>query len=141
MSGSYIPLEIRTRLIEISKNRCEYCCTQALIIDMSLEVEHIVPQSLEGESEFENLCLASPNCNRYKGVRINFLDKETGTIVPLFNPREQKWEEHFRWGSDGIYINGTTPTGRATVEALNMNNTFVVRARRVWVAQGWHPPK
>ncbi|RLT34340.1 MAG: HNH endonuclease, partial [Chloroflexi bacterium] len=30
--------------------------------------------------------------------------------------------------------------GRATVEALQMNNQTVVKARRRWVIGGWHPP-
>jgi len=30
---------------------------------------------------------------------------------------------------------------RATVEALQMNNPTVVRARRRWASAGWHPPE
>jgi hypothetical protein len=35
---------------------------------------------------------------------------------------------------------GLTPTGRATIVTLQMNNPAIVRARRRWVSAGWHPP-
>jgi len=30
--------------------------------------------------------------------------------------------------------------GRATVAALNLNNPYIVPARRLWVLAGWHSP-
>jgi hypothetical protein len=36
---------------------------------------------------------------------------------------------------------GRTPIGRATVEALRLNNEFIVIARQFWVEAGhWPPP-
>jgi len=68
-------------------------------------------------------------------------DEATTHYVPLFHPRQQRRGEHFTWQQNGLYIVGLTPTGRATVAALQMNNPFVVRARQVWVETGWHPPQ
>jgi hypothetical protein len=64
----------------------------------------------------------------------------TGEIVPLFNPRQQRWSEHFAWSADGTQITGLTIIGRATVVALQMNNATIIPARRRWAAAGWHPP-
>jgi hypothetical protein len=61
-------------------------------------------------------------------------------VVPLFNPREQRWSAHFAWTDGGVRIRGLTPTGRATMEALRLNNPYIVPARRLWVVAGWHPP-
>jgi hypothetical protein len=61
--------------------------------------------------------------------------------VELFNPRQNVWKEHFRWGPDGTPILGLTPTGRATVGALRLNNEVAVEVRRNWVLAGWHPPE
>jgi len=36
---------------------------------------------------------------------------------------------------------GTTPTGRATIEALQLNRGGVVNLRRLLYAVGEHPPK
>jgi len=68
------------------------------------------------------------------------LDAHTGENVPLFNPRRQRWEDHFEWHRNGAEIVGLTTVGRATIDRLQMNNTFIIRARNVWIAGGWHPP-
>jgi len=60
--------------------------------------------------------------------------------VPLFNPRSQRWSDHFRWSDDGIRIIGLTPAGRGTVLASRLDNEFILPARRHWVQAGWHPP-
>ena len=41
----------------------------------------------------------------------------------------------------GLTEEDNTPTGRATVAALNLNRLSLVKARQAWVAAGWHPPK
>jgi hypothetical protein len=45
------------------------------------------------------------------------------------------------WSADGLQIVGRTPTGRATVAALQLNNVIAVTVRRSWIAAGWHPPQ
>lgn len=105
-----------------------------------MHVEHIVPLATGGTSDEENLWLACPLCNGYKGIRTYFTDPETGEEAPLFNPRRQVWSEHFRWSDNSVEIIGLTPCGRATVIALKLNNESFTRARRRWVLAGWHPP-
>lgn len=138
---TYISRELRQRVADAAKHRCGYCQTQEAVIGMPLEIEHITPEVAGGTSDEENLWLACPRCNRYKGMQIGFIDEITGEQAPLFHPRQQRWSEHFAWEQDGLYIVGLTPTGRATVTALQMNNPFVVYSRRVWISWGWHPPK
>jgi hypothetical protein len=105
-----------------------------------MHIEHIIPIAAGGQSVEENLWLACPLCNGYKGIQTHAHDPETGQVVALFNPRRQAWNEHFRWKDDGVEILGLTPCGRATVIALKLNNESVTRARRRWVLAGWHPP-
>ena len=62
-------------------------------------------------------------------------------IDHMFNPRRQIWQKHFAWTAEGDRIIGLTAIGRATVIALNLNRPSLVKARQVWVAAGWHPPK
>ena len=52
----------------------------------------------------------------------------------------QRWTEHFRWEENGLLIVGVTPTGRATVNAVQLNRAPLVNSRRLWVSAGWHPP-
>jgi hypothetical protein len=106
-----------------------------------MHIEHIVPLSRGGSSDETNLWLACAWCNSYKGTKTHAEDPMTGKDVPLFNPRTQRWQDHFRWSEDGLRIIGLTSTGRATVLALQLNNEFILPARRHWVLAGWHPPR
>ncbi len=67
------------------------------------------------------------------------VDPMTRAQVSIFNPRVQKWEEHFRWARDQHTIIGRTPVGRVTIVALNMNSELRREARRVWFDIGLLP--
>jgi 5-methylcytosine-specific restriction endonuclease McrA len=103
----------------------------------SMHVEHINPN---GGDDPENLCLVCPTCNLSKARATSALDPITGMIVPLFHPRRQQWQEHFRWIENARRVQGLTPTGRATVERLRMNQEQLVVARALWVKAHCHPP-
>jgi hypothetical protein len=104
------------------------------------EFEHIIPRSTGGRTEFENLCLSCPTCNRYKANCTASLDPITQQDVALFHPHRNDWADHFAWNDDATAIIGLTPAGRATIEALRMNRTQMIRLRRMWHAMGEHPP-
>jgi hypothetical protein len=140
MSKANIPLIVRQRVEAAARHQCGYCQTQAAIIGMPLEIDHLLPEALGGSSEEANLWLACPRCNLYKGAQTGAIDEVTGEWTPLFNPRLQPWHEHFSWIQGGLYIVGQTPVGRVTVMALQMNNPFVVRARYLWISWNEHPP-
>ncbi len=106
-----------------------------------MEIDHIIPESLGGPTERENLWLACSMCNDHKGNRIAAADPATGEIVRLFNPRGQNWSEHFAWNAGADMIIGKTAVGRATVFAIRLNRVELVEARRGWVVAGWHPPR
>jgi len=103
-------------------------------------IDHIIPRSMGGGGNRTNLAASCYRCNEFKGVRINAIDPLTEVLVSLFHPRQQIWTENFAWTEEGIIIAGLTPTGRATVNALKLNNKYVVESRRIWVAENWHPP-
>jgi hypothetical protein len=129
------------RWLQTLGERCEYCGTSEWVTGVPLEVDHIRPLSRRGATNRSNLCRACSSCNAYKGDQTRGRDPITDKRVALFNPRRQRWADHFRWSEDGVQIVGLTPCGRVTVEALKMNNPQIVRARRLWASVGWHPPK
>jgi hypothetical protein len=139
MSPATIPRKLRGWLTTLGE-RCEYCRTSEWVTGIPLEVDHIRPRSQGGETSESNLCRACSTCNTNKGDRTWAVDPTTGQRTSLFNPRQQQWAEHFAWNADGTQIMGLTTCGRATVEALSLNNPRIVRARRLWVTAGWHPP-
>src|SRR6266508_111542 len=117
MSGRYIPTSLRERVAEQARHRCGYCLTAELIVGAQMEIDHIIPRARGGPTTEDNLWLACSPCNDFKGDRVAALDPESGLIVSLFNPRRQRWHEHFAWTPAGDRILGRTPTGRATARA------------------------
>jgi hypothetical protein len=140
MSTSYIPKALRELVAAQARYRCGYCLTQELIVGTPMDVEHIIPEALNGLTEESNLWLACSVCNKCKGDRLAARDPVTDELVPLFDPRRQVWNEHFAWIEQGLLVVGLTPMGRATVVVLHLNRQALVRSRRLWVSAGWHPP-
>lgn len=139
MSQRAIPKSLR-RWLDSLGERCEYCRTSEWVTGIALDVDHIRPRARGGTTRKANLCRACSACNTYKSDQTHALDPVTGQRVRLYNPRRQKWSEHFAWSDDGAFLIGRTTPGRATIEALQMNNPRIVRARRLWARFGWHPP-
>ena len=108
--------------------RCEYCrLPQASAPFLTFHIEHIQARQHAGKDDPANLALACPHCNRFKGPNLSAIDPDTGTLVPLFNPRAHLWEDHFAF--DGVVIVGRTPLGRATARLLNMNEEAWIEMR------------
>ena len=120
-----------------AEGRCEYCRVHQDDFDFfTFHVEHIIPRQHGGTDDPENLCLACRECNSAKGTNLAGLLR--GKIVPLFHPRRQVWSDHFRWR--GRMVVGLTPTGRATITALQMNRPSILFIRHEESERGRHPP-
>lgn len=140
MSDGHIPAEVRRLVRAQAGDRCGYCLSPQHLVLGWLEIEHIIPAARGGSDDEHNLWLGCRMCNAYKGTQADGLDVETGSRVPLFDPRRQRWAEHFAWSQDGSQVLGRSACGRATVVALHLNNVIAVMVRREWVSAGWHPP-
>lgn len=140
MSRSSISEAVRVRVRQRASNRCGYCLAPQHLVLGWLEVEHIIPLGANGTDDEENLWLSCRLCNVYKSAQTQATDPMTGDFAQLFDPRRQLWAEHFEWSEDGIRVTGRTTIARATVLALQLNNSIAVMVRREWVRAGWHPP-
>jgi 5-methylcytosine-specific restriction endonuclease McrA len=88
---------VREFVRERAGNRCEYCLLEQKHLPFStFQVEHIIPRKHGGDDAPVNPALACDRCNSHKGTNLTGIDPETGEIVPLCNPRQHLWEEHFR---------------------------------------------
>lgn len=124
--------------------RCEYCHYLELLSSAPLSIDHIQPQSLGGTGDADNLALACRRCNERRYNFTSAIDPETESEVPLFNPRQQQWCEHFIWSADALRIVGKTSIGRATCNRLDLNDErreepFIQNARRLWAQGRLHP--
>jgi hypothetical protein len=122
-----IPASLRRLVIQRADNRCEYCGISQIGQVATFHIDHIVPVIAGGETIAENLALACVSCSLRKGARQNLEDSETGEVVSIFNPRQQVWKEHFDW--NGVQVVGLTATGRATVQALDLNRSTMLAIR------------
>lgn len=139
--SAYLSAPVREQVRRRAGQQCEYCHSVEWLTGQRYEIDHILPRQRDGASTLDNLCLACPSCNRYKQALVEAIDPAHGERVSLYHPRLQRWSEHFRWNDDTTQIVGITPTGRATVGALMMNNSIVVAARSFWSNTGEHPPQ
>ena len=126
------PLELR------AAGRCEYCRMHQSLQGATFHVEHIIPRSRAGPSTLENLAWACPSCNLHKSNRVLVQSPDGGVMVPLFNPRTDNWDDHFRW--DGYNITGLTPVGAATVAALVLNHDRRIKIRQAEELFNLFPP-
>jgi hypothetical protein len=99
---------------------CEYCGLSAEGQAATFHVDHILPQVAGGLTVSENLTLACIHCSLRKGSRRTASDPLSGATVPLFHPRLDTWAGNFRWA--GVKLIGRTPTGRASVAALDLDS-------------------
>lgn len=135
-----MPSAPRASVAAADGQRCAYCRSSEEVTGHPLEIDHIMPLVAGGSSDFENLCLACGPCNRAKARQTRAIDPLSGDQVPIYHPRQMVWAEHFAWSFNGLYVEGLTATGRATVVALRLNRPLIVTARERWQHAGWHPP-
>jgi len=137
---TYVSESLRHRIDEADRRRCCYCLTAEANSGTRLTCDHITPVSKGGETTFENVCLACSACNEHKSNTTHAVDPISGEIVSLFNPRTERWSDHFAWSTDATRVEGRSPVGRATVTALRLNHPLIVTVRARWARVGWHPP-
>ncbi|MFN0120714.1 MAG: HNH endonuclease [Blastocatellia bacterium] len=116
-----------------ARHGCEYCQTQWKYTAGRFSIEHVIPRSRGGQNDAENLALACQHCNNHKYNNTEGCDPATMESAPLFNPRTQRWRDHFEWDSDYRFVIGLTPTGRATVQTLQLNRECLLNWR--WAAR------
>jgi hypothetical protein len=141
MAHEAIPRAVRRQVRDRAGDRCEYCRHPASYSCAPFVCEHVRPRVLGAGSTAEELAWACPACNGHKYDKTRSRDPQTGRIVPLFNPRRQRWSRHFAWRTDFLQIEGRTATGRATVAALHLNGPALINLRRALRTVGAHPPE
>lgn len=119
---SDLATEVRRRAAGL----CEYCRIPEAAFRRPFHIEHVIARQHGGETELDNLALACWACNLKKGPNLTGIDPQSKRITPLFDPRKDRWEDHFAFSvgtsvADGIEIRGLSDIGRATVIVLGMN--------------------
>jgi HNH endonuclease len=140
MPKFYISNSLKEAVVLRASNCCEYCKSQDKYSPSSFTIDHIIPESLDGTSIFENLAYACFLCNRLKSNKIKTFDELSEKWIPLFNPRTDTWDEHFAWNQDATLIIGITIIGRCCVKELKLNREKLIEYRNCIIPFGTHPP-
>jgi HNH endonuclease len=140
MPREYIPVALKQEVFNRAQGTCEYCRSLAKFSPTNFVIEHIIPISRGGATTADNLALACQSCNNHKYNKTAAIDPMSNQLVPLFHPRQMRWEEHFTWSDETTLMFGITPTGRATVALLRVNRAGVMNLRQILHERGLHPP-
>ena len=141
MAKTGIPTAVQELVKKRAKGFCEYCIIPANFSPDTFPFDHIIPISLGGTSDSDNLAQTDGGCNGHKHNKTHHFDPLTHQFVRLFHPRKDKWHDHFQWNEDETIIIGTTPIGRATADLLQVNRPSNINLRKLLRAAGLHPPK
>lgn len=116
---------------------CEYCLVHEDDLYHGCEVDHIRSVKHDGLTETDNLAFACFHCNRHKGSDLGSISRQSGTLVRFFNPRTDRWTDHFH-ALDGKLI-GLTEIGEVTARLLEFNHPERLAHRRALAEVGRYP--
>ena len=136
---TYVSEALRQRVIERAHNCCEYCLIPQDSKLFTFEVDHIIAEKHRGTTQKDNLCLSCLDCNRHKGSDFASFDVDTAAIALLYNPRRDRWVDHFRF--ENALIRPLTPTGRVTLFLLQINEPVRVNELTVLIEADRYPPR
>lgn len=132
-----LPAQLAAAIRARAGDRCEYCRMSQSLQGATFHIEHVIPLTCGGTTTLENLALACPSCNLHKSDRSHAIDPDTNASAPIYHPRQQIWADHFAW--QGTCIIGLSPTGRATIRALDLNHPRRQRVREAEASFGMFP--
>ena len=110
---------------------CEYCLISETLALSSHQIDHIIAEKHSGETVETNLALSCSICNKNKGSDIASIDPETGEVVRLYNPRKDRWEDHFKLQTESGTIQPLTAIGRVSVRLLQINRAECLTQRKL----------
>jgi HNH endonuclease len=135
--SSYVSAALRQLVAERAEYLCEYCLLHEEDTFFGCEVDHIISEKHGGPTVAENLAYACAFCNRAKGSDVGSIVRRTGTFSRFFNPRIDRWAEHFVL--DGVTIIPLSDIGEVTARILDFNNPDRVLERQTVHGIGRYP--
>ena len=132
--SSHISAELRRLVAARANHRCEYCLIHEADTFFGCEVDHIISRKHGGATTTDNLAYACQICNRRKGSDLGSLAQGTGKLVSFFNPRTDRWAEHF--ALTGALIKPLTDIGEVTARIFEFNLEERVLEREELISLG-----
>jgi hypothetical protein len=128
-----ISAELRQTIADRANLLCEYCLIAEADTFYGCEVDHIISLKHGGSSEPDNLAYACALCNRAKGTDVGSVSTN-GEFTRFFNPRTDRWVEHFRL--EQATIIPLTEIGEVTARILGFNDSARLHEREELIRFG-----
>jgi hypothetical protein len=135
--ASPVSAAVRRLVMQRANGKCEYCLVREEDSALNLQVEHIISEKHGGATREDNLASACVFCNRFKGSDIASISPTTGQVVRLYDPRRDRWSDHFQ--INGALIVPITEVAEATARLLRFNSDDRLLERRTLQAAGRYP--
>lgn len=139
MSTTYISAELRRLVRQRSEGLCEYCLIHEGDASLAHTIDHIISEKHGGPTAFANLTYACVFCNRYKGSDVGSVVPGTLRFSRFYNPRLDRWADHFTLAEDGVTIRSLTEIGEATVRIFAFNSDDRLQEREALRQAGSYP--
>ena len=133
------PISNKTKLLVAQRAafRCEYCRVHEDDMFIAFEIDHVISIKHGGGNEIDNLAYACPHCNQHKGTDLTTFLETYEDIVPLFNPRQHNWFDHFEAIAGEIVP--ISRIGKASVKIFRFNEPDLIILRRILTQANAYP--
>lgn len=132
----WISTELRQTIADRAESLCEYCLIAEADTFYGCQVDHIISLKHGGSSEADNLAYACSLCNRAKGSDVGSVSP-TGEFTRFFNPRTDRWAEHFHLLNEAILP--LTTVGEVTARILGFNDSARLHEREEMIRFSKYP--
>jgi hypothetical protein len=137
MSITYISAELRRLVVLRAEGLCEYSLIAEGDTVYGCAVDHIISEKHGGPTLADNLAYACVFCNQAKASDVGSIHWESGDFIRFFNPRADRWRDHFALVGEGI--EPLTPIGTVTARILAFNTAERLLERQLLQAVSRYP--
>ena len=137
MERPYLSKSLRQIVIDRSDHLCEYCLIHEDDTVLGCAIDHVISLKHGGPNTEDNLAYACVFCNRYKGSDVGSMIWEMQEFVRFYNPRLDRWSEHFQL--EAMTILGVSSIGNVTARILGFNDRERLSERQILIDRGRYP--
>jgi hypothetical protein len=134
-----IPDDLRRLVASRADYLCEYCLIAEADTFWGCQIDHIISIKHGGSTSANNLAYACAVCNRQKGSDLGSIDWDTGDLVCFYNPRCDRWADHFHL--KGATIQPISKIGQVTQRILGFNSINQQLERQVLITENRYPSR
>jgi hypothetical protein len=119
----YVSVALRRLVATRALGLCEYCLIHEDDTFFGCQIEHVIARKHGGATAPENLAYACLYCNAHKGSDIASIAPGSSKVTRLYNPRTDRWSDHFRLHPHDLTMHAKTDVGAVPLQLLQLNHS------------------